>query len=86
MTQGSKEGSEPVVSPNTGQLFTVGALGTGPVDNVAFDISDIGNTALAALAQGGRTRLHLIDLASGRATLLGSVGDGRAGWGLAIEP
>ena len=86
VTQGSKEGSEPVVSPNTGQLFTVGALGTGPVDNVAFDISDIGNTALAALAQGGRTRLHLIDLASGRATLLGSVGDGRAVWGLAIEP
>ena len=86
VTQGSKEGAEPVVSPNTGQLYTVGALGTGPVDNVSFDIADVGNTALAALTQGGRTRLHLIDLANGRATLLGSLGDGRAVWGLAIEP
>ena len=86
VTQGSREGVEPVVSPNSGQLFTVGALGTGAVDDVAFDIADIGNTALAALAQGGRTRLHLIDLASGHATLLGSIGDGRAVWGLAIEP
>ncbi len=86
VTQGSKEGVEPVVSPNSGRLFTVGGLGAGSIDAVAFDIADIGNTALAALQQGGRTRLHLIDLSSGRATLIGTVGDGRALWGLAIEP
>lgn len=86
VTQGSKEGAEPVVSPNTGQLFTVGPLGTGPVEAAAFDIADINNAAFAALRIGGRTRLHLVDLASGKATAIGTVGDGRALWGLAIEP
>jgi outer membrane protein assembly factor BamB len=85
--QGSLEGATPVVSPNTGVLYSVGALGTGAIDDAAFDIADIGNTALAALKAGGRTRLHLIDLGSGKATPIGSVGDGRqALWGLAIEP
>lgn len=84
--QGSLEGAVLVVSPNTGLLSTVGALGTGAVDDAAFDIADIGNTALAALKTGGRTRLHLVDLASGRATLIGTVGNGQALWGLAIEP
>jgi Domain of unknown function (DUF4394) len=89
LTQGSVEGVAPAVSPNTGALMVVGAvgsMGTGAVDDAAFDIADIGNTALAALRAGGRTRLHLIDLTTGRATLLGTVGDGRALWGMAIEP
>ncbi|MBP6898683.1 MAG: DUF4394 domain-containing protein [Burkholderiaceae bacterium] len=84
--QGSLEGTTPVVSPNTGLLRTVGALGTGAVDDAAFDIADVDNTALAALRVGGRTRLHRVDLATGRATLLGTVGQGRALWGMAIEP
>lgn len=84
--QGSIEGLQPVVSPNTGLLATVGALGTGAVDDAAFDIADRGNTALAALRRGATTRLYRIDLASGRATALGRVGDGAALVGLAIEP
>lgn len=84
--QGSREGTTPAVSPNTGRLVTVGALGTGPVEDANFDIADIDNTALAALRTGGRTRLHLVDLQSGRAQPLGTVGDGRALWGMAIEP
>lgn len=84
--QGSREGVPPVVSPNTGRLTTVGPLGTGPLEDAAFDISDVANTAFAALKTEGRTRLHLVDLASGKATLLGTVGDGRALWGMAIEP
>ena len=84
--QGSKEGVQPVVSPNTGQLSTVGALGTGPVDAAAFDISDLGNQPLAALRQAGRTRPYTLDLGTGHATLLGTVADGRLLWGLAIEP
>jgi Domain of unknown function (DUF4394) len=84
--QGSVEGAQPVVSPNTGLLATVGALGTGAVDDAAFDIADVGNTALAALRQNGMTRLHLIDLSTGRATVLGRVADGQALAGLAIEP
>lgn len=84
--QGTKEGAVPEISPNTGQLFTVGALGTGPLEDASMDTADIDNTTLAALCIAGRTRLYAIDLASGRATLLGTVGDGRSLWGLAIEP
>ena len=85
--QGSLEGAQPVVSPNTGVLWSVGALGTGAVDDAAFDIADAaGNAALAALRQGGRTRLYAVDLASGRATPIGRIGTGQALWGLAIEP
>lgn len=84
--QGSVEGTQPVVSPNTGLLGTVGALGTGPVDDAAFDIADVDNAALAALRRDGRTRLYALDLASGRAALIGRVGSGQALWGLAIEP
>jgi len=84
--QGSREGATPVVSPNTGRIVTVGALGTGPVEDASFDIADIDNTALAALRLQGRTRLHLVDLQTGRAQLIGTVGDGRVLWGLAIEP
>ena len=86
VTQGSIEGVEPVVSPNTGRIADVGALGTGPVDDATFDIADINNAALAALRVGGRTRLYAIDLATGRATLLGSVGDGGVLRGIAIQP
>ena len=86
MLQGSREGVVPVVSPNTGELTAVGALGTGALDDAAFDIADLNNAALAALRSGGRTRLHAVDLASGRATLIGTVGDGGALWGMAIVP
>jgi len=86
VTQGTVEGVVPAVSPNTGLLRTVGPLGTGPVDDAAFDISDLRNVPLAALRQGGRTRLYLLDLASGQARVLGTVGDGRPLWGLAIAP
>lgn len=84
--QGTKEGVTPEVSPNTGQLFTVGALGTGPLEDASMDTADINNTTLAALCIAGRTRLYVIDLTTGRATLLGMVGDGRSLWGMAIEP
>ena len=86
VTQGSVEGVVPVVSPNTGQLRSVGPLGTGPVDAAALDIADTDNSALAALRQGGRTSLHLVNLATGAATRIGTVGDGRALWGMAIAP
>jgi Domain of unknown function (DUF4394) len=86
LRQGSLEGTQPVVSPNSGLLATVGVLGTGAVSDAAFDIADVSNAALAALRQGGVTRLHLIDLGTGKAALLGRVADGQALAGLAIEP
>lgn len=86
--QGSLEGRQPVISPNTGQLFTVGPLGLGPLSEVSFDISDVNNTALVSAVQQGQmaTRLYRLDLATGKATLLGTVGNGQALRGLAIEP
>ena len=86
--QGSLEGRQPVISPNTGQLFTVGSLGLGPLSDVSFDISDVNNTALVSAVQQGQnaTRLYRLDLATGKATLLGTVGNGQALRGLAIEP
>lgn len=86
--QGTREGAQPAVSPNLGRLFTVGELGTGPLRDAAFDISDARNVALAALNTTGdaRTRLYRVDLQSGRATLVGTLADGAAIRGLAIEP
>ena len=84
--QGSAEGVQPAVSPNTGLLRSVGPLGTGAVEEAAFDIADTSNAALAALRQHGRTRLFAVDLATGRSTVIGTVGDGRALLGMAIEP
>ena len=86
LVQGSREGAVPVVSPNTGELTAVGTLGVGALDDAAFDIADINNAALAALRSGSRTRLHSVDLATGRATLIGTVGEGRGLWGMAIAP
>lgn len=86
--QGSQEGVEPVESPNLGVLRTVGELGTGPLVDAAFDIADVGNTPLAALRTeaDGRTRLYRIDLSTGKATLLGTMGAGKALLGMAVEP
>lgn len=86
--QGSREGATPVVSPNTGQLRTVGLLGLGPLDDASFDIADVGNTALLAArtAVDARTRLYQVDLETGRTTALGVVGDGGPLRGLAIAP
>jgi hypothetical protein len=86
--QGSREGAAPVVSPNTGQLRTVGALGLGPLTDVAFDIADAGNTALIAVRTptDNQTRLHLVDLSTGATKPLGKVGEGAPLLGMAIEP
>lgn len=89
--QGSVEGQLPVVSPNTGLLRTVGPLGTGALADASFDIADVSNAALAALTPrtwfgNGSTQLAIIDLATGRARLLGRLADGTPVRGLAIEP
>jgi hypothetical protein len=86
--QGSREGSTPPVSPDTGRLTTIGALGLGPLVDASFDISDLSNTALAAVRtpQAPKTRLVLVDLATGSSSTLGTVGDGSPLLGMAIEP
>jgi len=86
--QGSAEGSAPVVSPNSGVLTTVGPLGLGPLVDAGFDIADVSGAAFLVVrtAEQPRTRLHLVDLATGRAQFIGTVGDGAPLVGMAVEP
>ena len=75
----------PGVSPNTGQLFTVGALGFDTSDLVGFDISGASGIAFASLtaAGGNGSQLFTIDLNTGAATLVGTIGGGVPLTGLA---
>jgi hypothetical protein len=84
--QGSKEGVTPAVSPNTGRLTTVGSLGVGPFAQATLDISDIGNVAYAGIRAGHTTRWNRVDLATGQARFIGTVGGGEPLIGAAIEP
>lgn len=88
VAQGSVEGVQPVVSPNTGLLRTVGPLGTGGLQEVAFDIADVSGTAYAALrgTSASATLLYTVNLSTGLATLVGPVGDGSALLGLSVVP
>ena len=86
--QGSMEGATPVVSPNSGLLRTVGALGAGAFQSAAFDIADVSGAAFAALTTAGSSasRWVSIDLKTGAAKPLGTIGGGEAVRGAAIEP
>lgn len=88
VTQGSVEGSDPMISPNTGQLFTVGSLGIPALKQVSFDISDINNIGLIAVTTetDSATTLYQVDLQSGKAQKLGVLAQGDAIVGMAIEP
>ena len=86
--QGTKEGVAPAVSPNTGRLYTVGRLGTGSFAHATFDISDVSPAAYAGVRakDAQATRWHRIDLATGKASFIGTVGGGEPLVGAAIEP
>lgn len=85
--QGTKEGMEPAVSPNSGRLYTVGSLGLGPFEDASLDISDVDNAAWASVRRnGGPTRWYRLDLGTGRARFVGTVGGGEPLVGIAIEP
>jgi hypothetical protein len=64
-------------SPNGGVLTTIGkGLGFDTSDLVGFDVSGISGVAYASLAPstGGASELFTIDLDSGAASLVGSIG------------
>jgi hypothetical protein len=86
--QGSKEGVTPVVSPNTGLVTTVGKLGLPPFTHAAFDIADTTGAAFLAVraANGRSSQFHLVNLDTGAATFMGSVGGGEAIVGMSFEP
>jgi hypothetical protein len=85
---GSVEGVQPFVSPDSGRLSTVGALGLGKLLDVTFDISDLRYLGLAAVRTQAEPRSVLVDvnLQTGAATALGVIGDGEPVIGLAIVP
>ncbi|MDO9359394.1 MAG: DUF4394 domain-containing protein [Polaromonas sp.] len=87
VTQGSREGVMPAVSPNTGQLFTVGATGMA-FSTASFDIQALSDVAFAALNSDGSnaSRWVTLDLKTGKATSLGMVGGGERVVGIALEP
>ena len=72
-------GPESNPSPNGGQLFTVGALGVDTDGGAAgFDIAPGTGRAFASLTVGvvATSRLYTINLATGQATLVGTIGGG----------
>lgn len=87
LVQGSREGVVPAVSPNTGKLFTVGKLGAGSAERVSFDIADSTGAGFAAFTQSrGGSRFYLINLETGTATFLGTIGGGELVRGVTFEP
>ena len=87
VTQGSREGTQPMVSPNTGRLATVGALDAGPFSDASFDIHVLTDEAFAALTAAGArsSRWVQVDLQTGRARLVGVIGGGEAVRAIAFE-
>ena len=87
VTQGSREGVMPAVSPNTGQFFTVGSLGMA-FNSASFDIQALSDVAFAALNSdvSGVSRWVTIDLKTGAARSLGTIGGGERVVGIALEP
>ena len=87
VTQGTREGTPTPVSPNTGQLYTVGPLGVKTVGPVAFDIAAATNAAFASIVSAnGKPALYEIDLRSGAATMIGVIGSGEPVRALAVAP
>lgn len=62
-----------VPNPNSGALITIGDLGVNTVPCIGFDIDPSDGTGFATLADGGLTSLYTVNLATGAATLIGTV-------------
>lgn len=72
--------------PNDGVLVTVGPLGVDVGPHAGFDILTAGPDRDHAFA-ASRSTLHAIDLKTGAATRLGTIGDGKVELvGLAVRP
>lgn len=87
VTQGSPNATP--ISPNTGQLFTVGALGVDATLNAGLDIAQASGTAYAAIEAAGSpgaSSLYTVDTATGQATLVGPIGGGDEIESVAVAP
>ena len=74
--QGSVDGTP--ISPNTGQVFTIGPLGVNTADAVGFDVSGVTGVAYASLTPvtGAASQLYTVNLGTGAVTLIGMIGAG----------
>ena len=88
VTQGTRETDKEQVSPNTGQLYTVGKLATGPVADAHFDIADVTNAAYVALSAEKNPSyiLYKISLEDAQLIKIGEIASGQPIVGIAIEP
>ena len=68
-------------SPNGGVVTDIGSLGFTPTGASGFDIVGTANTALSVMQVGGVTYLFSVDLTTGLASAVGTVGDGTIGYG-----
>ncbi|HEX8323599.1 MAG TPA: DUF4394 domain-containing protein [Tepidisphaeraceae bacterium] len=88
VTQGSPSGAP--VSPNSGTLLTVGALGVDATSRASLDVasSSRGNEAIlvTGASSANTSPFYRIDLTTGRATFIGNSGARRSIVGLAIAP
>ncbi|MBL8805064.1 MAG: DUF4394 domain-containing protein [Planctomycetes bacterium] len=85
VTQGSVNSSP--TSPNSGQLFTVGALGVNAGDLAGFDISALGGGFVALTAPGAlNSTLYSINLTTGATSMIGAIGGGVTVRDLALLP
>ncbi len=82
LRQGSPGGTP--ISPNSGQLFTIGSLGVDTNEMVGFDIANLTNNAYASLTVGGVSQFYTMDLTTGAVSLIGAIGGGEVIRGIAI--
>lgn len=76
--------------PNGGTLRTIGALGVNTTENVGFDIAGDTDLAYASLTSTatptGSSRLYIINLRNGTATVIGTVGHPTPLRSIAVAP
>ncbi len=74
-------------NPNAGVLGLVGALGVGSTQDVGFDISGLSGIAYATLSSptGGGSSLYTINLNTGAASLVGTIGHSATLRGIALS-
>lgn len=70
--------------PNDGTITAVGFLNAGEIIDASVDIDAQDTEALAVLNVGGTAAVYRIDLATGAASILGTLGTGEPVIGLAI--
>jgi len=87
VTLGSREDMSPAVSPDSGELSSIGSIGVnldrGPV---SFDLSSANEALLAVTIGGGRSELYRVDLATGVAGRIGRIGIAEVLTAMAIVP